>query len=268
MKDLNLLIIIAENVLKEFRDRREESGPFLFRDRALSRGVDPDRLAEDIALEILDSESPKWNIISEESDFKDKGSDITLIMDPVDGTFNAKNNIPFYSVSLALADRDLSRIRCGLVENLYTGDRYWSEKGGGSYLNGVRLKTKEFDPERSVFSTYMGAESVNENRILNSYFGRSRYMGSTSLELCNLAAGGSDIFCMMGRIPRIFDVAASKLILEEAGGGMKSYENGGSLAEYKLAEANMRRRGVIAYGDSAGLRTVVRLLNDQDEGVR
>mgnify|MGYP001401398552 FL=1 len=260
---LKILVAIADRVFTVIKDSRKAFGPLPKRASDLAYNFDPDMLSERTIMDYIEANSIEWNLISEESGTRERNSDLTLIVDPVDGTYNALNNIPIFSISLALANRDLSDLYCAVVKNLATGDIFTSEKAKGSRLNGDIIKTREFEPSSSVFCTYIGNESLTENSMIGGYPRRSRYLGSTSLETCYVASGAMDVFCIFGREPRLFDIAASKLILEEAGGGLKSVNTEGGLYEYLIGETNMRRRGVLAYGDLKGAKVIKELLRSE-----
>jgi hypothetical protein len=75
-----------------------------------------DKVAEDVILGYVNEEHLKWNILSEEAGLIDNSGDRTLVIDPIDGTYNAVMGVPFYSVSLALGTNRLSDIEYGLVQ--------------------------------------------------------------------------------------------------------------------------------------------------------
>ena len=63
--------------------------------------INPFKVAEDAILEFMDQKDIQANLLSEEAGFVDRGFDEVLVIDPVDGTFNAVQGIPFFSISIA-----------------------------------------------------------------------------------------------------------------------------------------------------------------------
>ncbi|HKJ96837.1 MAG TPA: inositol monophosphatase family protein, partial [Thermoplasmataceae archaeon] len=98
-----------------------------------------DKIAEDILMEQVKSGDLPYNIISEEIGLVDRGYGENLIVDPVDGTYNAINGIPFYSVSIAIGKEDTDSVSRGFVMNLGNGDVFIAEKGKGAFLNGRKI---------------------------------------------------------------------------------------------------------------------------------
>lgn len=205
---------------------------FLARDGgtvALGRGAGGDttypvdKWAEDIvvaALEDAHSRGACFTLISEELGVREYGvGSRVILVDPIDGSNNAKNGVPFFGFAAALLEgRDLSGLRAGYVVNLAVGDEFWAIKGQGAYKNGARLRTP--DTPDVVITAY---EATNPGRDLPRILPlltaskRTRCFGSTALDLAYLAAGAVSVF-VTGTASRAFDYAAGKLILEEAGG--------------------------------------------------
>ena len=178
-----------------------------------------DKIAEDAALSVLESDGRSIRLVSEELGEKMIGGkpEFTVVLDPVDGTFNAVNNIPFFCVPIAIGDSDLSDIKYGYVKNLANGDTYTAEKGSGAFLNnnGIHVSSKSNLSEISLISyTHHPYEALTSNNSVR----RVRVFGSAALELCYIASGVFDAFIDMREMLRVTDMAAGKLIVEEAGG--------------------------------------------------
>jgi myo-inositol-1(or 4)-monophosphatase len=178
-----------------------------------------DKVAEDAALSILESDGRSMRLVSEELGEKIIGNnpEFTFVLDPVDGTFNAVNNIPFFCVPIAIGNADLSDTRYGYVKNLVNGDVYTAEKGHGAFLNNKRIhvSSRSDFPEMSFLSYTHHPYAVPAN---NHRVRRVRIFGSAALELCYIASGIFDAFIDMREMLRVTDIAAGKLIVEEAGG--------------------------------------------------
>lgn len=184
-----------------------------------------DEVAENAALSVLEADGRSMRLVSEELGEKIIGGkpEFTLLLDPIDGTFNAVNNIPFFCVPVAIGSSDLSDISYGYVKNLVSGDVYTAEKGKGAYLKtpylntGIRIHVSNVSelPGLSVISYSHRPHAVAIN---NHSVRRVRVFGCAALELCYIASGIFDAFIDMRGMLRVTDIAAGKLIVEEAGG--------------------------------------------------
>lgn len=178
-----------------------------------------DDAAERAALRILKNDGRSVRLVSEEMGEVIFGDDpeFTVVLDPLDGTYNALRGIPFYSVSIAIGRTDLSQIHYGYVKNLVTGETYTAERNRGAFLNGEEIHVssrKDTDPYcASIYGcAFAGRDFLNQNGK------KVRLLGSAALELCYVAAGKLDAFIDARNRLRVNDVAAGKLIVEEAGG--------------------------------------------------
>ncbi|MFA5860174.1 MAG: inositol monophosphatase family protein [Candidatus Thermoplasmatota archaeon] len=164
-----------------------------------------DDLAEKEILAHLKRSKAKLNLLSEEAGYVDLKGQKLLVADPIDGTTNAARGIPFYCVSLAIGKKDLSDVEAGIVLNLATGDKFEALAGKGATLNGKPLKVRAEDKELIVSSTLLTK-------------GVHRSFGASALEMCLVASGALDCYHYPKPVLRIIDVAASTLIVREAGG--------------------------------------------------
>ncbi|MGN0097830.1 MAG: inositol monophosphatase family protein, partial [Candidatus Methanomethylophilaceae archaeon] len=181
-----------------------------------------DKVAENAALMYIDRNSIPLNVLSEEIGFVDNGAEETLVMDPIDGTSNAIAGVPYYTVSLAVGTSMLSDIRLGYLRNPVTGDEMWAEKGVGAYKNGHRMSVREPDMDDLFMMIYMGNGAHPDAFALTKSVKSSRCYGCSSLEMEIVAEGEADGYFMKAekytREVRIVDIAASTIILREAGG--------------------------------------------------
>ena len=71
------------------------------------------------------------------------GGRATVVVDPIDGSVNAKRGIPFFSFSLAVADgRRWATSSFGYVYDFGTGEEWTAERGGGAFLNGSAARRR------------------------------------------------------------------------------------------------------------------------------
>ena len=182
-----------------------------------------DQRAEGVILDQLlrlQGKGENFTLISEELGWKEFGTGgLNLLVDPVDGSLNAKKGVPFFSTSLALIEgKELSGTKLGFVINLANGDEFWAWRGGGSFFNGRRLQASHSDRmEILAFEANSPANDLSAILPLLPHVIRTRCLGSTALDLCYTACGFIDLF-LIPHSSRGFDFAAGKLILEEARG--------------------------------------------------
>ncbi len=172
-----------------------------------------ERLHEDEGIDFL--------LVSEELGERSFGDSPTVrvIVDPIDGSLNAKRNIPFFSVSIAVADGPaMDDVFFGFVYDFGSGEEWTATKGGGAWLNGERLgevRPKDEVEILALEATVAGA--VADHAVaFASYAKRLRIMGSLALSLCNLAAGRVDAVCSL-KEARAVDIAAAQLLVREVG---------------------------------------------------
>jgi fructose-1,6-bisphosphatase/inositol monophosphatase family enzyme len=179
-----------------------------------------DRIAEEAVIKVLESYKNPLNVLSEEHEYIDNGAEYTLVLDPIDGTFNAVHGIPFFGTSLAIGKDKLSTIEYALVKDLVRGTMYYAEKGKGAYADGKRIHTRPMG-KKLAFSVYLGEMAEKRSFEVATLGRRVRSMGAASLELCLVAEGAFDLYYLYTRIPaklRVMDIAAGALIVKEAGG--------------------------------------------------
>jgi myo-inositol-1(or 4)-monophosphatase len=165
------------------------------------------------------------------------------IVDPLDGTTNYVHRVPHYAVSLALERRGEALV--GAVFDPILDECFTAVAGQGAYLNGRRIKTSAVrDLSEALAATGFPANLPPDSPDLRVFMKAVfrcqaiRRMGSSSLNLCYVAAGRFDVYWSFST--KIWDVAAGALILREAGGAITSPEGGKFVLEDArfLAAAN------------------------------
>ena len=142
-------------------------------------------------------------------------------IDPIDGTTNFVNGIPYFAVSVALMNRGRSVL--GVVYDPIADEMFSAEKGKGAFLNKAKLPVKEYTP-----TAFEGAIASVDLKRLNKKLAAiisttppcssQRNFGASALDWCFTAAGRFDLSLHGGQ--NLWDYAAGSLILEEAGGRM------------------------------------------------
>lgn len=159
-------------------------------------------------------------------------NEFTWIIDPIDGTLNFMNGIPYFGISIALNQKD--QLIAGLVYDPIHNDFYWAEEGTGAYLNDQRLRvTNKSSLDKSVIALgipFLGRgdhkQHIRSQEAVMSKVAGLRRFGAASLDLAYVAAGKVDGFWEYGLSP--WDVAAGIILVKEAGGlalGIDNKEN-------------------------------------------
>lgn len=188
-----------------------------------------DKWAEDIIIAALANaqrEGEAFTLISEELGVSKFGEGEKIVLvDPIDGSNNAKSGIPFFSTSLALLNGDtLDKLAVGYVMNLAVGDEFWAVRGNGAYKNGTRIRTSATQGIMIVaYEASSPATDIPRILPLIAQAKRTRCFGSTALDLSYLASGAISVFAT-ATASRAFDYAAGMLILEEADGVITDIE--------------------------------------------
>jgi myo-inositol-1(or 4)-monophosphatase len=157
-------------------------------------------------------------IVSEEAGRVGSGSTV-VVVDPIDGSLNAKRGIPFFALSIAVADGEtMDDVHFGYVYDFGSGEEWSARRGGGAWLGGAPLGG--VPPKDSI--EILGFEATRTNLIardapkVEGLAYRLRVMGSLALSLCHLAAGRLDAVCSL-KGARSVDIAAAQLLVREVG---------------------------------------------------
>ncbi len=209
-----------------------------------------DRAAEAQILEFLETERLPWNVLSEEAGVVDRGGELTLVVDPVDGTHNALRGLPFYTISVALGRDTLRSIEAGVIHDLANGSTWWAKRGTGAFRDSRPITARPWDARSEMFFVNLGRHSTTRAIRLAERGRRIRSLGCASLEMALVAQGGGDAYLFENDSPtrnlRVTDIAAGYRILLEAGGGVTDAA-GAPVDDLPLALDH--RTSVLAYGD-------------------
>jgi myo-inositol-1(or 4)-monophosphatase len=187
-----------------------------------------DRLAEDHVfeqLERLHDAGERFTAISEERGRVDFGSDeVYVIVDPLDGSLNAKRGLRQHAISIAVADGPtMADVFLGYVLDLGSGDEWHARRGEGAFLDGRPVDPQ---PERRLADgrlELVAMEStdprhlVSRGEALHALTHRVRAFGVMAVTLCQVAETRVDGAFSWARV-RAVDVAAAQLIVRESGG--------------------------------------------------
>jgi myo-inositol-1(or 4)-monophosphatase len=187
-----------------------------------------DKLCERTINQMILDAFPDHDLLTEESDFKGKGSSYKWIIDPIDGTTNYLRGYPCFCVSIGLEVK--GEVKLGVVYNAVLDELFHAEKGKGSFLNRNRISVSKTDRLRRSFLSTGFPYDVQENPDLYLHYFRQfitrsfaiRRPGSAAIDLCYLAAGRFDGFWELKLHP--WDVAAASLMVTEAGGKATDFQ--------------------------------------------
>jgi myo-inositol-1(or 4)-monophosphatase len=186
-----------------------------------------DRAAEDAVFSVLSSLGTPLVVVSEERgevslNGGDEDGSARVVVDPVDGSMNAKRALPFACVSIAVASGSRMRdVQVGYVAELDPPRDWWAVRGEGAFLGGERLA-----PLRPGPLEVLGLETARPALVAGAAEAiaglearRLRVLGSVAAAMCLVAAGRLDAMITLREV-RSVDVAAAQLIVEEAGGAV------------------------------------------------
>ncbi len=210
-----------------------------YRGRGLS-GLRPtqyhlDLATDAVAVRVLTGAG--YRVVSEESGVSGYG-DVTIVVDPIDGSTNCDRGVPFFATSLAVLHGD--ELVAGLVANLATGEIFESEVGSGAWRDGERVHSSDAREISHAIVSFSGTPS----RHLG--WAQARAMGAASLEICLVADGSLDAYAVAQQSTlHPWDYLAGLLILREAGGAAADYR-----ADALEVTDDVGRRPVFAASDA------------------
>ncbi|MEO5633884.1 inositol monophosphatase family protein [Gaiella sp.] len=188
-----------------------------------------DAAAEDAVVARLEALNADFVLVSEELGERvfGVGGSTRVIVDPIDGSVNAKRGIPFFSLSLAVAEGlTMEDVIFGYVFDFGAREEWVAERGRGARLNDRPLQTPApKDPiEILSFEATTTAYIADKSASLLGVAERLRVMGSLALSLCHLAAGRVDAVCSL-KPARSIDIAAAQLLVRERGYAIELFED-------------------------------------------
>lgn len=184
--------------------------------------TDADTACEQLILKTIKSHFPDHSILTEESGLTEGSGDYKWIIDPIDGTTNFAHGLPFFAISIAVVHKGKPII--GVVEIPGIKETFWAQEGRGAYIGNKQIHvSKVGDLQKSLLATgfpyQRGARYDKNVELFDALYKPSqgvRRLGSASVDLCFTAAGRFDGFWEYDL--ETWDVAAGKIIVEEAGG--------------------------------------------------
>ena len=206
-----------------------------------------DRAAEDVIFAELEALGLPLTAISEERGRVELagGGPVHVVIDPVDGSLNAKRALPFACVSIAVASGpSMDEVEFGYVGELEGPGEWWARAGQGAYLGDSKLDPLEAGPLEVLALETARPEAIAAAApaIGKLEAKRIRALGSVAATLGLVADGRIDAMLSL-RPVRSVDAAAGQLIVREAGGAVSFPEAGDGAAPLSL---DMRSRVLAA----------------------
>ena len=225
--NLNLMIKACEKVSKVIiRDFGEIENLQVSKKGPKDFVTKTDKRVERILIEELSKSKKNYSFITEETGkIVNKNKDIFWIIDPIDGTINFLHGVPHFAISVALQIND--EIVIGLIFDPIKNEIFYAEKNNGSYMNNNRIRvSKKTNLDECLFaSNNDGVKSIYPK--LNT-----RNTGCAALDLAYVGCGRFDGY--FHNNINIWDVAAGKIIIEEAGGKVND------INEFNINKINIR----------------------------
>jgi myo-inositol-1(or 4)-monophosphatase len=187
-----------------------------------------DRLCEDAIfaeLEDLHRSGHEFTAVAEERgtvSFGAPDSRLSVIIDPIDGSLNARRTVPLHSVSIAVAEGDsMADVKLGYVYEFGAGEEFVARRGSGAELDGRPISVSTRDGLEVVALEASKPERVVKvAEALQDRAYRLRAPGSIAVALSYVAASRFDGM-LTTRGCRSVDAAAAQLIASEAGAAVE-----------------------------------------------
>ena len=185
-----------------------------------------DKRVEKILIEELTKSKKNYSFITEETGKIINNDENTFwIIDPIDGTTNFLHGVPHFAISIALQQDD--EIIIGLIFDPIKNEIFYAEKNSGSFLNNSRSRvSNKTNLDECLFAS--------DNEGIKSIYPKLniRNTGCAALDLAYVGCGRLDGY-FHNKI-NLWDIAAGKIIIEEAGGKVNN------IYDYKINKIDIR----------------------------
>ncbi len=185
-----------------------------------------DKRVERILIEELSKSKKNYSFITEETGkILNKNKDFFWIIDPIDGTTNFLHGVPHFAISIALQKE--GEIVTGLIYDTIKNEIFYAEKNNGTFYNNNRVRvSNKLNLEECLFA------SNNEGVKLIYPKLNLRSTGCAALDMAYVGCGRLDGY-FHNKI-NLWDIAAGKIIIEEAGGKVND------ITKFKMNEIDIR----------------------------
>ncbi len=201
-------------------------------------------------------------VVSEEVGRLGDGRLPLVVVDPIDGSLNAKRGIPFFALSIAVAEGEtMDDVVFGFVHDFGSREEWTARRGEGAWLNGEPLGAVRPKDEVEILSFEATLTSLvaRDAPKVADLAHRLRIMGSLALSFCHLAAGRVDAVCSL-KPARSVDIAAAQLLCRELGLAVDLFD---VVEPFGAAPLDLEQRSrVAAAGSDAVCERIAAALRD------
>ncbi len=185
--------------------------------------TEADRAVEAYLVEAVRARFPDHAVLGEEGHDPEGEHDFEWIVDPIDGTINFVNRLPFFAISIGVLHQ--GRPVVGVFHFPLTNETLHARRGGGAFRNGTPIQVHPAtEPSGRVTIGIPPGYlfQFKTQRAGRRKLGEPRSLGSVVYEMGQVAIGGFGwaIF----RSPKIWDVAGGITLITEAGGAALRYD--------------------------------------------
>ena len=195
--------------------------------------TEADHLSEALVIEAIRAAHPGDGIIAEESgdhatgagQAPTEGVGRAWVIDPLDGTINYANGIPFFCVSIALLDG--GRPAVGVIHDPIRGETFAATDDGPATHDGRVASASDKDnlSDFVISMSLAGAALIGRSRAVRKAVRVPRSMGSAALALAYVGNGRFDAMVQQGGLS-LWDIAAAGLIAERGGARVTNLDGG------------------------------------------
>jgi myo-inositol-1(or 4)-monophosphatase len=203
-----------------------------------------DHAAEELILKTLRAATPDFGFLSEESPESHGAGRARWVIDPLDGTVNYAHHFPYFAVSIALEREGRSEL--GVVYDPILDQLFVAERGGGAWLDGKKIQVGVRETLAGSliaagfpYDVWESGRNLEEMARLTRRVQTVRINGSAALDMAYVACGRLDAYWDSGLYA--WDVAAGRLLVEEAGGQVTLQGGNPSVLESQMLIASNRQ---------------------------
>ncbi len=215
-------------------------------------------------IELILEKFPDHNTLGEETGYRNRNSEFTWVIDPLDGTSNFAAGIPWFGVIICVLKNDVPFMAgCFLpVQN----EIYFAEKGKGATRNGEKIKVSQETELKNILAAYSldysdePGKTEREAKVIQQVVSKVRNLRSTNslVDFCYTADG--KLGACMNQTTKIWDIAGPGLIIEEAGGKVTDMQ--GNRFDFKMDETNYNRNFTIIGSNGILHSELIKILNN------
>jgi fructose-1,6-bisphosphatase/inositol monophosphatase family enzyme len=230
--DLDFTVALAERAGRLLMERYERVEQVGFKG-AKDIVTEVDHLSEALIMEAIRRRCPADAILAEETgghhaeagESPTSGRGRTWVVDPIDGTINYANGIPFFCVSIALIVD--GRPAVGVIHDPVRRETFAAAAGGPATLDGrvVHVSGKDRLSDYVVSLSLSGRSVARRISAVRKAIRVSRSMGSAALALAYVGCGRFDAFVQQGGLS-LWDIAAAGLVAERGGAALSDLSGG------------------------------------------